>query len=555
MTKITGFEELLKKKIAITFGIGQEEIKKFSFSSPPAHLNCDVSISWPISAAKFLKKPPIEIAEKIASLLTGEFAVNASVLPPGFVNVEFPCEFLANSAKEMISTQDYFVDAKNKAEKVNIEFVSANPTGPLHLASGRAATLGDSLARIMKFLGYDVSTEYYVNDAGRQVELLGLSLKARYSAAEPPENGYKGEYLKEIAAKIPSGSEISDAGFSKLAVDEILQQHKKALRDFGVKFDRWFFESELLSGDKLNKALELLKSRGMVLEKDGAVWFGSSCEQADADDKDRVLVKSGGKPTYFLSDIAYHMDKFDRGFTRLIDIWGADHHGYVPRMKSAIQAIGKKNESFTVIIHQLVYLKRGEQIVKMSKREGEFVTLKELLDEAGKDACRFFFATRSPNTHFNFDIDLAKKQSQENPVYYVQYVHARICSIFRNAAGAGRHCPQSVPRALGAAEKNISAEKTDFPEVALNPEERKILAKLIWFEKILKNCVQELSPHSLTSYLAELAGLFHSFYDKHKVLDATDMETTEFRIFLLKGVKFVISKGLDLLGVSAPEKM
>ena len=284
--------------------------------------------------------------------------------------------------------------------------------------------------------------------------------------------------------------------------------------------------------------LAKLKAADRTYEKDGAVWFGGSAE-IDTEDKDRVLVKSDGRNTYFLNDIAYHQDKYDRGFTKVIDIWGADHHGYVPRMEAAVSALGKDKTSFRVIIHQMVLLKRGEEIVKMSKREGDFVPLKELYSEVGTDACRFFFAMRGPNTHLTFDVDLAKKKSNDNPVFYVQYVHARINSIFGNAAEKG------VDPARG-----FDAEK-----IVPNEDERGLMLKLMWLPQVLETCARDFSPHYLTTYLMELAALFHSFYSKHKVLDQADQETTAFRLFLLGGVKSVIARGLGLLGVSAPEKM
>jgi len=310
------------------------------------------------------------------------------------------------------------------------------------------------------------------------------------------------------------------------------------MKAFGVQFDRWFLESELHDDKSPEKTLEELKKRGMTYEKEGAVWLGTSTVM-DSDDKDRVLVKSDGHNTYFLNDIAYHLNKFDRGFTKVIDIWGADHHGHVPRMEMAISALGREKEAFKVIIHQMVALKRGTETVKMSKREGDFVSLKELVDEVGPDACRFFFAMHSPNSHMTFDIDLAKKQSNDNPVFYVQYVHARIVSIFGNAKDKGVD----------------PGREFDAAKVKLNAEERGLILKLMWFGSVLEACVRESSPHLLTTYLSELSAMFHSFYTKHKVLDASEPETTAFRLFLLKAVKQVIAQGLGLLGVTAPEKM
>ncbi|MEA3306436.1 MAG: DALR anticodon-binding domain-containing protein, partial [Elusimicrobiota bacterium] len=314
---------------------------------------------------------------------------------------------------------------------------------------------------------------------------------------------------------------------------------REDMKNFGVEFDRWFLETELKEDNVIEKVKEELKEKKLSYKKDGALWFGSSDEPEDAEDKGRVLVKTDGRNTYFLADIAYHLNKYKRGFNRLIDIWGADHHGYVPRMKSAISALNKGVGTFEVIIHQLVSLKIGGKIVKMSKRKGEFISLKELTVDVGRDACRFFFAMRSPNTHLNFDVELAKKKSNENPVFYVQYVHARICSIFNKAKEM---------------KFDINASP-DISKISLNTEEKELINKIIWLEKVLNNCVNDLTPHHLTIYLMELSALFHSFYDKHKVLDENNKETTQCRLFILRGVKFVINEGLNLIGVSAPEKM
>lgn len=535
--KLTELEAALKAEVKRALGLTDEQLEHFAVSAPPPHIKADLSLSWPIAAAKTLKRPPVKIAGEVKEALAGKFS--AEVLPPGFVNLMLPDADLFAIVRAMVSDAGYFADPSRSGEKINIEFVSANPTGPLHLASGRAATLGDSVARMMRFLGWTVSEEYYVNDAGRQVELLGQSLKARSAGKEPPEDGYKGDYLKDIAAKLPpEAAGWSDERFSAFAISEILALHKADMQAFGTKFDRWFLESELHATGAPGKALAALKARGMTYEKDGAVWLGTS-SMMESDDKDRVLVKSDGHNTYFLNDIAYHLDKFDRGFTKVVDIWGADHHGHVPRMEAAVAALGREKGSFKVVIHQQVFLLRGAEIIKMSKRAGDFIPLKELVDDVGADACRFFFAMRGPNTHLNFDVDLAKKKSNDNPVFYVQYVHARINSIFANAA-----------------EKGVDpARSFDAAKIVPNAEERQLMLKLMWFPQVLGLCVRDFSPHHLTTYLMELAAMFHSFYDQHKVLDPAAPETTAFRLFLLGGVKSVIARGLGLLGVSAPEKM
>lgn len=532
--KLSELETELKEQTKKIFSLDDEALKNFTFTVPPTHIKADISIAWPISAAKILKKPPFAIAEELCSGLKGDFV--CEVIKPGFVNINLKDKFLLKEAAKFEENDYYFSEKKGN---INLEFVSANPTGPMHLASGRGATLGDSLARIMRKTGYKVSTEFYVNNVGHQVEKLGLSLKARYEKQLPPEDGYQGDYLIDMAAELPEDAknwEVKD--FSNYAVEKILIRHKDDMKNFGVHFDCWFLESSLHEKKIPMKTLEEIKKRGLSYEKDKAVWFGVSSELGK-DDKDRVLVKNDGSNTYFLNDIANHLNKYARGFTKAIDILGADHHGYVARLESAINALGYDKNCFQVIIHQQVALKRGEEIVKMSKRAGDFISLKELVDDVGVDACRFFFASRGPNTHLNFDVDLAKRKSNENPVFYVQYVHARICSIFANAAEKGI---------------NIS-EHFNLDKAILNTEERALITKLLWLESVLNTCLRDYSPHHLTTYLTELSALFHSFYDQHKVLDPDNKETSAKRLYILNAVKTIIAQTLDLLGVSAPQRM
>ncbi|HNW43126.1 MAG TPA: arginine--tRNA ligase [Elusimicrobiales bacterium] len=533
---LSRLEAALKSRAMAAFSLDDAAMAGFHLAAPPPHIDADVSIAWPISAAKLLRKAPLKIAEELAAALAAD--CSAQAVPPGFVNLKFRDAFLFEALKEL-EKPGCFAQPAFKGEKINLEFVSANPTGPMHLASGRGATLGDSLARILRALGAEVATEFYVNNVGNQVELLGRSLKARSLGVEPPENGYQGDYLKDMAAQLPAGAAgWADKQFSEYAVAEILKLHRADMKAFGVEFDRWFLESELHAAGGPAKALAALKERGMVYEKEGAVWFGAATE-LESDDKDRVLVKADGRNTYFLNDIAYHLDKFSRGFTRLIDILGADHHGYVPRMEAAVGALAAGKGAFKVLIHQQVALKRGAELVKMSKRAGDFIPLKELVDEVGADACRFFFAARGPHTHLTFDVELAKKHSNDNPVFYVQYVHARISSIFANAPEKG------IDPAAGF----------DEAKAVINAEERALMLKLLWLEKVLLDCARDFSPHQLTTYLTELAASFHSFYDKCKVLDAEHKETSAFRLFLLRRVQAIIARGLGLLGVSAPERM
>ncbi len=512
---------------------------------PPAKMRADLCLPWPLALAKAARKPPLELAKSLAAAVGGLADIeSAEPSAPGFVNLRLRNAALCANLKTVTSDPArYGRDEHGPARKVLVEFVSANPTGPLHLASGRGATLGDSLVRILRRLGRQAAAEFYVNDAGKQVERLGLSLHARRHGQEPPEGGYQGQYVIDLAQSFPAEADSwPPERWRQEGVNALLATHREDMKAFGVDFDRWFLESEMRAKGALEAALQKLKDRGMVYEKEGAVWLGTSGAAQSEDDKDRVLIKADGAATYFLADIAYHEDKFSRGFAQAIDIWGADHHGYVPRMKAAVAALGYPPEAFHAVIHQLIHLYRGQEAVKMSKRAGEFIRLREVMDEVGKDACRFFFAMRTPDSHLNFDLELAKKKSSENPVYYCQYVHARICSIFREAAKLGLYGPSSpLPEPDG--------------RLLDSAEERGLNLKLAWFPEILKECEKLFSPHPLANYILELAGLFHPFYEKCRVVDPQAPEVSRARLLLCAGVRDVIAQGLGLLGVSAPEQM
>ena len=498
----------------------------------PAHTGADISLVWAMAAAKKLRKNPLAIAQEACKVIAEVTGVkSAAAVPPGFINIVLEDKFIVDTAADR-RIKDR-ANEQNK-QRLLIEFVSANPTGPLHVASGRGASLGDSLVKIHRALGYACDSEYYVNDAGNQAELLAVSLKARKDGQEPPENGYHGSYLVELAKRIPA--DLPEENYGRWAMEELLKTQQQDMKDFHVDFTRWFRESDLHKEDAPKKAVAFLTEKGYTYEKDGAVWFGSTQDEEAQDDKDRVLVRKDGRPTYFMADIAYHKSKYDRGYTTLIDILGADHHGYVPRMKAAVHALGHDEKTFVPIIHQLVHLTEHGEQVKMSKRAGHFITLRELMDDVGTDVCRFFFASRTPNAHMLFDMDLAKKRTNENPVFYVQYVHARICSIFE-----------------AAKEKGLTEATTAAAPLA--PQERALLLKLIWFKNVLENCVADLSPHHLTTYLVELAGLFHAFYDNCRVIDEQNPELTSSRLFICQRVAERIKKGLEFIGVSAPEKM
>ena len=508
------------------------ELPAVEFAAAPAHTGADISLTWALAAAKKMHKNPMEIAQEACKVLNELTAIKkAAATAPGFINLTLEDALIIEIASDRrIKDRDSQLSHQN----ILIEFVSANPTGPLHVASGRGASLGDSLVKIHRALGYTCDSEYYVNDAGNQAELLAVSIKARKEGKEPPENGYHGSYLIDLAKRLPA--DLPEAQYGRWAMEELIKTQQQDMKDFHVDFTRWFRESDLHKEEAPKHALDYLTQKEFTYTKDGAVWFGSTQDSRAQDDKDRVLVRKDGRPTYFMADIAYHKNKYDRGYTTLIDILGADHHGYVPRMKAAVHALGHDEKSFVPIIHQLVHLTEHGEQVKMSKRAGHFITLRELMDDVGTDVCRFFFASRTPNAHMLFDMDLAKKRTNENPVFYVQYVHARIHSIFKSAA-----------------EKGI----TDYPAVTtpLAPQERALLLKLIWFKQVLRNCVADLSPHHLTTYLVELAGLFHTFYDTCRVLDEANSEQTKSRLFICQRVAERIKKGLEFIGVTAPEQM
>ncbi|MBR4591757.1 MAG: arginine--tRNA ligase [Elusimicrobiaceae bacterium] len=508
------------------------DLPAVDFTAAPAHTGADLSLNWAMAAAKKMRKNPLEIAKEAAKVLGEMTAVQeASAVAPGFINIKLDDNFIIQIASDR-RIKDR--EAENSRQNILLEFVSANPTGPLHVASGRGASLGDSLVKIYRALGYTCDSEYYVNDAGNQAELLAVSLKARKEGKEPPENGYHGSYLTELAKRIPA--DLPEKDYGRWAMEELIKTQQQDMKDFHVEFTRWFRESALHEEKALQHTLDFLTKQGYTYKKEEAVWFGSTQDNEAQDDKDRVLVRKDGRPTYFMADIAYHKNKYDRGYTTLIDILGADHHGYVPRMKAAVHALGHAEKTFVPIIHQLVHLTQHGEQVKMSKRAGHFITLRELMEDVGTDACRFFFASRTPNAHMLFDMDLAKKRTNENPVFYVQYVHARIYSIFK-----------------AAAEKGF----TDFSGITspLTAQERALLLKLVWFKQVLRNCIADLSPHHLTTYLVELAGLFHAFYDTCRVLDESQPQVTLSRLFICQRVAERIKKGLEFIGVSAPEQM
>ena len=497
---------------------------------------------------------PLEMARRIVSLLPENPLVErVEVAGPGFINFFLSRSWMSGTIEHILELAgDYGRSDSGGGRRVQVEFVSANPTGPLHVGHGRGAAVGDICARILSFTGWDVEREYYINDAGLQMELLGRSTQSRYFeiCGRPgevpfPEDGYKGGYIFDLARQlldsegeryldIPPGESLPF--FTRYANEVILEDIRKTLENFGVKFDVWFSEKSLYDGIKIPKMLETLKKNGFAFDADGATWFKAT---AFSDDKDRVLIRSNGVPTYFASDIAYHKNKYDRGFDMVIDVWGADHHGYIPRMKAAVQALGRKEEDLQILLIQFVNLHRGGQQVSMSTRSGEFVTLEEVIDEVGVNATRYFFAMRRSDSHLDFDLDLAKSASTDNPVFYVQYAHARIHSIFREAAARGVAMPKP-------SEVDLS--------LLVEPEETSLVKRLSAFPGEVEKAAADLAPHMIVFYAYDLAGDFHSFYNAHRVL-GVGPELEGARLVLSEATRVVLANALSLLGISAPEKM
>ncbi len=513
----------------------------------------DLSTNIAMKLARKYRKNPGDIALAISKKVAEcEVVEKCEVAAPGFVNVYIKRTCWAALLKEIIEAgKDYGRLDLGAGEKVQVEFVSANPTGPLHIGHGRGAAVGDAISKILERAGYDVTKEFYINDVGRQIEVLGRSvmLRAREAlgeAVEMPEDSYHGEYIKDVAREFieKKGKDFLEMEedealglFKDFASGALLQDIEKDLSDFNVEFDVWYSEKSLYEKDLVTKAMEALKERGLIYEEEGAVWFRTT---DFGDDKDRVLIKADGARTYFASDIAYHNDKLDRGFRKIINVWGADHHGYEARVRAFIKAMGRGDEALKVVFIQLVALLREGEPVAMGKRSGEFVTLRQVMDEVGTDAARFFFLTRRSDAHLDFDLELAKKETPENPVFYVQYCFARIQSIFSFAEEKGFKCPDKF-----TVEHLLRLE---------TEEEVEIIKHLVNFERVIEKSAHDLEPHRVTFYLIELAGLFHSYYNRNRVV-TEDKALTGARLLLLKAVRTVTGTGLGLLGVSAPDKM
>ncbi|MBU4343771.1 MAG: arginine--tRNA ligase [Candidatus Omnitrophica bacterium] len=522
----------------------KEALSNVYLEAPKEKRFGDFSTNVAMRLTKDLKRSPMDIAAEIAKGLKG---YDIKIERPGFINFYLSAEAVLGSLGEILAQKDRFGRLSiGKGESAQIEFVSANPTGPLTVAHGRQAALGDSLARILVCCGYKVVREYYINDEGVQISLLGRSVKARLrelcgEKSDFPEDGYKGEYIYEIAreirelprikSRIATNEKISDDFFEGFAYKWIMKGIKKDLEDFGVKFDVWYSQKKLTESGKIEKALAVLRKKGFLYDKDGALWFASS---RLGDDKDRVIIKSDKSFTYLAPDIAYHKEKFEKGYEKIVNIWGPDHHGYINRLKAACQALGYDKDKLSILISQLVSLHRDKKPVAMSTRQGEFVTLRQVIAEVGRDAGRFFFIMRRTDSHLDFDLELAKQKTMDNPVYYIQYAHARISSVI-NFSG------ENKPDA-----KNLS--------LLNKPEEINIIKTLMQFPGILETSARNLEPYTLLAYLQGLASLFHSYYNSHRIV-TDDKSLTSARLLLAKAIKTVLFNGLSLLGVSAPEKM
>ncbi len=544
---------MLKDKIKTVITRVLDKLGKdypFKVEIPPEGFG-DFSTNVALVGAKHFKKSPKDVAEILVSELKAETIFEEiSVAGPGFINFKISRTALLDVLKEILNNKESFGRSDLGGQvKIQFEYGSANPTGPLTVAHGRQIVIGDVLVNVFKELGYDVKNEVYFNDAGKQISLLGRSLWVRYNELfgkkyDIPEGGYKGDYLIDVAKKLKD--EIGDRYLDKWnkEVEEFFKnyavENMKAsmIRTFGIlgsKFDNFFSEKSLIENGTVDEIIRIFREKDLVYEKDGALWFRVS---KFVNEDDKVLIRSDGTPTYFLTDIAYHYDKYRRNFERVYDIWGSDHQGHIPRMKAGMKALDLPDDFFNVIIHQYVILKKDGKLLKMSTREGKFVTLDELIEKVGVDAVRYFFARIDPSTHLVFDMDLAVKRSMENPVYYVQYAHARVCSLFKQLE-----------------QKGLKYEPLKYIEHLGNEDERKLIKTLSLYPDVLKEIHTTFSPSKLTNYLEELAHDFHQFYTKNTIIDIKDPEISSARLDLSEAVRIVIKKGLNILGVSAPERM
>lgn len=528
-------------------------IPEYVLEVPREKVHGDFATNVAMLMAKEAKMAPRKIAESIVKNFDcqGTWVDKIEIAGPGFINFYLDYSWLYVVLPEILEQEDYYGRSSFGAgKKVQVEFVSANPTGVLHMGNARGAALGDSLASVLDAAGYDVSREFYINDAGNQIEKFSQSLEARYlqllgEDVPFPEDGYHGQDVIETMKNLINqkgdkfksmDEELRREFLVKYALEEKIANIRKVLEDFGVYYDVWFSEQTLHDSGEVENVVSKLKKDGYIYEKEGALWFGTG--KSD-DEKDEVVVRSNGVPTYYAADIAYHKNKFDRGFEEVINIWGADHHGHVARMKGAIQALGYDENQLIVILMQLVRLFKGGEILRMSKRTGTYVTLNELMEEVGRDAARYFFVMRSPDSQMDFDLDLAKSQSSDNPVFYVQYAHARICSILRQAEEMG----------FGLKDSTVEGFK-----VLSDPSEIMLIRKMADLPDEIISAAKNLAPHRMTGFAHDLASLFHGFYTNCRVL-TDEPEIRNARLLLTKAAGICIRNVLTLIGVSAPERM
>jgi arginyl-tRNA synthetase len=544
---IDGTLEVLRNNQELTF----EAIPEYAIEVPRERNHGDFAANVSMLMAKEARMAPRKIAELIVTHLSLDESLvrKVEVAGAGFINFYLNQDWLYKVPPVILAMKDdYGKVTKKNGTRVQVEFVSANPTGDLHMGNARGGAIGDTLANILDAAGYEVQKEFYINDAGNQIELFGASLEARYLEllGEPfsmPESGYAGQDVVDTVKEainefgdclLELNTEDRRRKLTGFALERRIEYIKDTLSRFGIFYDVWFTESTLHESGEISAVMEELFNKGYIYEKEGAKWFKSTLFK---DDKDEVVIRNNGIPTYFAADIAYHRNKFERGFDWVINVWGADHHGHVARMKGAMEAMGYDLGQLDVVIMQLVRLYRGGEIVRMSKRTGTLVTLDELIDEVGKDAARFFFVMRSPDSHLDFDLELAKKEGQENPVYYAQYAHARICSILRQSQAQGIELVENT---------NLNVLK--------EPEELELLRKLAEFPEEIRVAAKTLAPQRIPHYVLDLAGLLHSFYNHHRVL-IDDTELRDARLVLMQAVKITVRNALTVLGVTAPERM
>lgn len=539
---------LALERVASSLGAGE---LPFVLERPRDAGHGDLATNLALLLAKARRANPRAVAQEVldALALPADVVSRTEIAGPGFINFWLAEDALAGALARIISDGDrYGRTTAGTGQRINVEFVSANPTGPLHVGHGRGAALGDGIAALLEWTGHEVTREFYINDAGVQIDKLAQSLWARVQQAagrpaEIPEGGYHGEYLRESAEQVVT---MQGADFARLPDPEGLArcralalQMQRAeqdtlLDDFGVHFAVWTSEQSLYDSGRVDRALALLAERGLTFEAGGALWLRTT---SFGDDKDRVLRKSDGSLTYLVPDIAYHIDKHERGFGHAINVWGADHHGYIPRMRSVLAALGYGEDWLEVALVQLVKVMKGGEEVRMSKRSGQFVTLRDLLDDVGIDAARYFFLMRKGETPFTFDVDLARRQTDENPVFYVQMAHARMCGIFRVA--------ERAPEAVG--------DQADLAALVA-PDDGKLLKKLTAFPEVVARAAREREPHRITGYLEELALIVHAWYHNCRVLGEPPA-TEQARLVLARGTRQVLANGLSLLGLRAPDRM